>query len=511
MTQNDPELDAEVIVVGAGPVGLALAVDLALAGVRARVLERRPHPGRGSRAMVLHARTLELFDMRGRADSFVAAGFHSAYSPYGSDRARVAFGRLASRFPYQLVIPQTATEDLLREWFVELGGEVDYGSEVTGLEQDADGVTVTVGGPAGPRLRAAYVVGCDGVYSAVRESLGIPFDGFTFPNAIAVADTYLDRMPADDVYSRNSETGYLLIFPFLDGRYRVVVYDFARADVGVDEPVTLEEIREAMIRVIGDDLGIRDPSWLSRFRPEERQASSYRDGRVFLAGDAAHVHSPAGAQGLNVGVQDAMNLSWKLTATLRGWAPAGLLDTYQSERHPAAAYVIRTTGVQFRFNNARQPHRRLLRWLAFHVALPLPPVQRRLAAWLAGIGFGYPPEHTLESSAAAHPWAGRRMPDVPVAGSGVTGPGGGSRLFEHTGAARFVLLADEGVPGLDTITKPWADRVRHVRHAATGGRLPRVALVRPDGYVAWASDTADDALVNKIPEALTRWCGVPSS
>ena len=232
--------------------------------------------------------------------------------------------------------------------------------------------------------RATYVVGCDGVRSMVRDSAGIAFPGFANPGSVILADLHLDGLPMTNAYGDLSGGGMLLMFPFRDGSCRVVLYDYARADVPVTEPVTIGEVRDGLRRIVGQDFGPHDMYWSARYRSDSRQAPRYRAGRLLLAGDAAHAHSPAGAQGLNTGLQDAVNLGWKLGAVLSGWGPQWLLDSYHAERHPVGAAVLALTGRQFRLNTARTWNRRALRWAVHRLVVPLPPVQRRLARDYSG-------------------------------------------------------------------------------------------------------------------------------
>jgi 2-polyprenyl-6-methoxyphenol hydroxylase-like FAD-dependent oxidoreductase len=500
-----------VIIVGAGPTGLLLAAELALAGVRCLVLERRAGPRTDSRAICLHARTMELLDLRDQAEEFAAAGLAVPSFPLGPRGASIDFRHLDSDFPYLLDIPQSQIEQLLLAWALELGAEVRWSSAVTAVAQDQDGVTVTVGGdnpqspatvgradgdnPQSPATveRAGYVVGCDGVHSLVRDCAGLPFPGFANPGSVTLADVRLDGLPMSAAYGDMSSAGMLLVFPFRDSSCRVVLYDYARAGVDVSEPVTLAEVTEGLRRITGRDLRPHDMFWSARYRSESRQAPSYRAGRILLAGDAAHSHSPAGAQGLNTGLQDAVNLGWKLAAELSGRGPDWLLDSYQDERHPVGAAVLALTGRQLRLNTARSPARRALRWGLQHLVVPLPPVQARLARNYSGISIGY-----QQAGGSRHRLAGRRLP----AGRVTRTDGTAARLYELFRDGRFVLLtADPGIFG--------DDPVEHVQ--VVGGRaagLPATVLVRPDGYVAWASDERDrGALPGAARRAAALWTG----
>ncbi|MGH3277455.1 MAG: FAD-dependent oxidoreductase, partial [Streptosporangiaceae bacterium] len=350
----------DVLIVGAGPTGLILAAELALAGVACLVLERRAGPRDDSRAICLHARSLETLDLRGQAGRFADAGLAVPSFPLGPRGTRINFGVLDSDFPYMLNIPQSQIERLLLARALELGAEIRWSTAVTSVGQDDAGVSVTLAD--GSTAHADYVVACDGVHSFVRNAVAIPFPGVHNPGSVILADLRLDGLPMDAAYGDLSRNGMLLVFPFRDGSCRVVLYDYGRADVPVTEPVSLAEVTSSLIQVVGQDFGPRDLSWAGRYRSESRQAPTYRAGRVLLAGDAAHAHSPAGAQGLNTGLQDAVNLGWKLGAVLGGSALDWLLDSYTAERHPVGAGVLALSGRQFRLNIARSPARRAMRW-----------------------------------------------------------------------------------------------------------------------------------------------------
>ncbi|MZE81834.1 FAD-binding protein, partial [Streptomyces sp. SID5475] len=343
-----PITTSDVLVAGAGPTGLLLAGDLAAAGLSVTVLEKRP-AGRSSltRAFAVHARTLEQLDARGLADGLVARGTPlERVELFGT--LALDLGRLPSRFPFLLVTPQYEVERLLERRAAEHGVRFRYGSEVTGLRQDPDGVEVTAAEEHGTAThRAAYLVGTDGHHSTVRRALGLPFPGGSVIRSLVLADVRLDREPPELLALRGDGENFALVVPFGDGWYRVGGWNRHR-QVPDHAPVDLAEVRDIMRRALGDDFGMRDPRWLSRFHSEERQVPAYRTGRVLLAGDAAHVHSPAGGQGMNTGLQDAANLGWKLTAVLRDGAPGSLLDTYHEERHPVGRMVLRSSGAILR-------------------------------------------------------------------------------------------------------------------------------------------------------------------
>jgi 2-polyprenyl-6-methoxyphenol hydroxylase-like FAD-dependent oxidoreductase len=497
-----------VIVVGAGPTGLMLAAEIALAGVECLVLERRSGPRTDSRAICLHSRSMECLDLRGQAGAFAAAGLAVPSFPLGPRGAAIDFRRLDSDFPYLLDMPQSEMEQLLLARATALGVRVRWGTTVTAVAQDAAGVSVSVA--AGPALPASYLVGCDGVRSLVRESAGLPFPGFPNPGSVTLADLTLDGLPMTAAYGEMSKAGMLLVFPYRSGACRVVMYDYARAGADPADPVTLAEVAAGLGRITGRDLGPRDMYWTARYRSESRQVPAYRSGRVLLAGDAAHAHSPAGAQGLNTGLQDAVNLGWKLAADLRGRGPAWLLDSYHAERHPVGAAVLALTGRQFRLNTARTAARRVQRWVIQHLVVPLPAVQSRLARDYSGVSIGYPPATWIGSGspapaavqpAAPHRRQGQRLPR----GTARLTDGSSVRLYELFHDGHFVLLTRDAASSADM---PLPDGVRHVRYQQTSAALPPAVLVRPDGYIAWASADGDpQARAAAATEAAILWAG----
>ncbi|MGH3400309.1 MAG: FAD-dependent monooxygenase [Streptosporangiaceae bacterium] len=497
-----------VVIVGAGPTGLLLASELALAGVPCQVLERRDGPREDSRAICLHARSMEALDLRGQAATFADAGLAVPGFPLGPRGAEINFGVLDSDFPYMLDMPQSQIERLLLARALELGAEIRWSATVTAVSQDDDGATVAL--TDGTRVRAGFVVGCDGVHSFVRDAAAIPFPGIHNPGSVVLADLRLDGLPMDAAYGDLSRDGMLLVFPFRDGTCRVVLYDYSRAGVPVTEPVDLAEVVSSLRRVTGQDFGPRDLYWSRRYRSESRQAPRYRSGRVLLAGDAAHAHSPAGAQGMNTGLQDSVNLGWKLAATVRGWGPGWLLDSYHDERHPVGADVLALTGRQFRLNTARGPAMRALRWGVHRLVVPLPPVQARLAREYSGIAIAYapapgpaaaaPPGPDVPDVPAPHRLAGTRLPPGPL----TLAAGGTTRPYELFHDGRLVLLERSGAADADILP----GRIRTVRVArGRPARLPPAVLVRPDGYIAWASDEPDPAVRAKAAAAAAHiWC-----
>ena len=492
-----------VVVVGAGPTGLVLAAELALAGVDVAVVERRP--GRdlpGSRAGGLHARTIEVLDQRGVAERFLAEGQVAQVAGFGG--VSLDIGDFPTRHPYGLGLWQNHIERLLAEWVDELPVTVHRGVEVTDLVVDDDGVRVELaeGGP----LRAAYLVGCDGGRSLVRKRAGIEFPGWDATTSALIAEAEMAEEPETGVrQGANGINGISRVeyevhdgeVVFADrGPVRVMVTEERAGARG--EP-TLRDVSEALVGVYGTDFGIHSPTWVSRFTDATRQAASYRKGRVLLAGDAAHVHSPVGGQGLNTGVQDAVNLGWKLAQVVRGESPETLLDSYHDERHPVAARVLRTTMAQVALMRPGDARSEALRGTVADL-LAMEEPRKRYAGMMSGLDVHY-------DLGEGHPLLGRRMPDLDLRTAS-----GECRMFSLLHQARPVLLDLDGLHGFDPA--PWTDRVRHVAASYDGGwelpvlggvEAPRAVLVRPDGYVAWVGDGTDAGL----REALTRWFGRP--
>ena len=479
----------EVLVIGAGPTGLLLAGDLAEAGVPVTVIERRGSAMSNlSRAFGVHARTTELLDARGLADELVTSGVARLSRLRLFERVNVDLSRLPSRFPYLLITAQYNVEQVLLARAVKAGAEIEYEADMVGLRQDADGVDVDIRGPDGTVVtrHATYVVGADGVRSGVRAALGLPFPGRAVLRSIMLADVRLAEVPPQLLTVNGVGDGFAFLAPFGDGWYRVFAWD-RRHQVPDDAPLTLEEIAEVTRRALGSDYGMHDPRWMSRFHSDERQVPQYRSGRVFLAGDAAHCHSPAGGQGMNTGLQDAANLGWKLAAVVRG-APEALLDSYHHERHPVGRAVLRSSGALVRLAMIRSRVGRRLRGAVMGTALRIAPIAARATGQLSGIGIAYP------APRGAHGLVGKRAHDVPLTD--------GSRLYEALRGGRFVLLGPDGRARRVEVAG-WEDRVRVAVPAdATGTTV----LVRPDGYVAWATD--DEA--PDVRGRLADWCGAPA-
>jgi 2-polyprenyl-6-methoxyphenol hydroxylase-like FAD-dependent oxidoreductase len=467
---------ADVVVVGAGPTGLMLACELALGGVSVRLLEERVDKPNITRAFAVHARTLELLDARGLADDLLPRGVrvHEIAPPGG----RVMDLReLPSRHALVLIVPQSGTESVLQARADTLGVPIIRGAQVVGLSQDDPGVTLELAD--GRTERAKYVVGCDGAHSAVRRLAGIEFTGKQYETHILLADVRLSQAPADTLTGETNERGVVLTIPFGDGWFRAIAWDRTREQAPLDEPVTVEEIAGSFHRIAGHDYGMTEMRWSSRFLSERKQAEHYRAGRVFIAGDAAHVHSPLGGQGMNTGIGDAMNLGWKLAAAVRGTAPLWLLDSYESERHPVGESVLRLTDAFNQLVLGRSKLQRLLQTVVIGTLTRIPRSRRIMAERLSQIGIGYP--HARQDN----PLVGKRMPDIDC---------DGGRLYERLRDGRFVLVT--AVP-----VEIGRDDIVH-----TVGRhpdLPDAILVRPDGYVAWADEWVPGN--GDVRAALDRW------
>lgn len=485
--------DVEVAVVGAGPTGLMLAGDLARAGVSCAVFERHSRRSDLTRAFAVQARTLEQLDSRGVADRLVTSGTPVSGLRLFAD-AELDLSCLPSRFPYLLVTAQYETERALEERARPLGAEIRYDAEVTGLVQQPDGVELTVreGGRPARVVRAGYVVGADGMHSTVRKAVGMPFPGKPVVRSVMLADVRLSEPPPHVLTVNTTGQAFAIIAPFGDGWYRVVAWH-RHHQAPEDSPLGIDEVADVARQALGADYGIHDPRWLARFHSEERQVPRYRRGRVLLAGDAAHVHSPAGGQGMNTGLQDAANLGWKLAATVYGWAPPGLLDTYHAERHPVGRRVLRGSGALLRIALTGPPGLASARKLVARAATETPFVAHRLAGAISGISISYP------AARDAHPLTGARAADLPLAD--------GSRLYEALRDGRFLLAVDPATDPADAMSG-YGDRVELVTRARAAGT---VALVRPDAYIAWAGDsTADQTGTARIRGALARSCGEPA-
>jgi 3-(3-hydroxy-phenyl)propionate hydroxylase len=481
--------DHAVVIVGGGPTGMMLAAELALAGVSALVLERRPDQELdGSRAGGLHSRAIELLDQRGAAKRFLSEGYTVQIASFGETKLDIS--DFPTRHPYGLALWQKHIERIMAEWVWELGVEIRYGQEVTGFSQDEDGVDVALAD--GSSLRARYLVGCDGGRSAIRKAAGIEFPGAEAAKSTLVAEAQMEDKSGFGLH--RGPLGVGGIGPMEGGDALRIVVPEARLESG-DEP-TLDELRDALVTVYGTDFKVHSPTWISRFTDATRQADSYREGRVLLAGDAVHFHTPMGGQGIPLGMGDAVNLGWKLAQVVKGTSPDDLLDTYQAERHPATARSLRYTMALNAISRV-DPRSEALRDTVAEVTVMEEP-RKHLGALQSGLDLHY-------DLGDGHPLLGRRMPDLDL--ETAAGP---CRVYSLLHRARPLLL-NLGEPGTFDIG-PWADRVQVVDAEHEGlwelpviGEVdaPTAVLVRPDGHVAWVGDRAEAGLTT----ALTTWFG----
>ncbi|HEY4190970.1 MAG TPA: FAD-dependent monooxygenase [Candidatus Limnocylindrales bacterium] len=483
----------DVVIAGAGPTGLMLAAELTLAGIDVLVVERRADQELdGRRAGGLHARTLEVLDQRGVVDRFVSAGRTHPFVGYAG--TSLAIGDFPTRHNYLLALWQKDIEVIMAGWVDELGVSMLREREVVGFTQLGDGVDVELSGDA--TLRADYLVGCDGGRSVVRKAAGIAFPGFDASRSYLIAEVEMDAQP--EIGMRPEGGGIGPVDREKGGSpFGVVLLE---ADVEHAGDPTLQDLRAALVAAYGTDYGAHSPTRLSRFTDMTRQAASYREGRVLLAGDAAHVHSPVGGQGLNVGMQDAVNLGWKLAQVIRGTSPDSLLDTYHTERHPVGARVLRNTMAQVALSHVDDRSQALREAVLEMLRMDEP--RKRTAGMISGLDVHY-------DLGDGHPLLGRRMPDLDLQTAH-----GSTTVFALLHDARPILL-DLGEPGGFEMS-PWSERVRLVDAVYEGvwdlpviGLVPAPAavLIRPDGYVAWTGSLTDPGL----PDALATWFGAPAS
>jgi 2-polyprenyl-6-methoxyphenol hydroxylase-like FAD-dependent oxidoreductase len=481
----------EVVIAGGGPTGLMLAAELALANVDVAIVERRTGSElESSRAGGLLSRTIEVLDQRGVADRFISEGnVHEVWGDFAG--IQMGIGDFPTRHNYVLGLWQRHIERILGGWVDELPVTVYRGREVTGFAQDDAGVGVELSDRE--PLRGQYLVGCDGGRSVVRKAAGIEFPGSAPSSSSLIAEVEMDEEPELGV--QRDDKGVHAIGPAEGGRLRVVLRE---EQLGQTAEPTLRDVRELLITIRGTDYGLRSATWISRFTDMTRQAATYRKRRVLLAGDAAHIHSPMGGQGLGTGVQDAVNLGWKLAQVVQRTSPDVLLDTYHAERHPVGARVLQTTMALIALSREDDRTKALRHVLAD--VLTVDAARERIAARLSGLDIHY-------DLGDGHPLLGRRMPDLDL----VTADGP-LRVFTLLHHARPVLL-NLGEPG-ELATVPRADRVRLVDAAYQGAwelpvlgavSAPTAVLIRPDGYVAWVGEGTDEGLT----DALTTWFGAP--
>jgi 3-(3-hydroxy-phenyl)propionate hydroxylase len=483
-------VDHPVVIVGGGPTGMMLAAELRLAGVDPLVLERRVDQHLdGSRSGGLLARTMEVLDQRGVAERFVSAGQPSPVFAFGQTMFDTT--GLPTRYSFVLALWQREFEAIMADWVAELGVTTRRRTEVVGLAQDVDGVEVQLSD--GTTVRAQYVVGCDGGRSVVRRSAGIEFPGLPATTSWLIAEVEMDGDPVMG-FTHTAEGSHAIGRRSPDEPIRLVIqqpYDADAPEPGMDD------LRAALHHVWETDFGLRGASWISRFTDATRQAASYRAGRVLVAGDAAHVHPPQGGQGMGTGIQDAVNLGWKLAQVVHGTSPESLLDTYHDERHPVGARVLRITRAAVAIGIQDEQHQALREVVGDLLALD--EARRQMASMLFALDIRY-------DLGDGHPLVGRRMPDLDLEVDGAT-----TRVAELLHAARPLLLHLR-TPAPPVDVGPWRDRLEVVVADAEttcelpligSVELPAAVLVRPDGHVAWAGEGADPALRT----ALSRWLG----
>ncbi|PPS69260.1 MULTISPECIES: FAD-dependent monooxygenase [Streptomyces] len=498
----DTGVDFDVLIVGGGPVGMLLAAELRIARVRAVVLERLPERTPHSKAFGLHARSLESLDRRGLLKRFREGARSWNNGHFAGLDEWVDFSTLDSAHGYALLSEQTRTERLLEERAAEFGAEIRRGHEVTAIRQDADGVEAEVTGPDGAyTLRARYAVGCDGGRSLVRQEAGIAFPGTGGRVTARLGDVILADRENAPMGMERTERGLLFCVPLDDTYHRVSTFDF-EADREPGAELTLDELTASLREIWGDDLGAHAPRWLSVFTDSACQADRYREGRLLIAGDAAHTHFPVGGQGVNLGLQDAFNLGWKLAAAVHGWAPEDLLDSYDRERQAPARKVLANTRAQIALMNP-DPYVTPLREL-FTDLMRTEQVNRYLAEMLSGVTVRYAidgPEHRLLGDFARDlelktEEGVRPLPKYLKRGTGL--------LLDLTGDSLIGQVHEKWAAGVS-----WAGRLQHVR--AECAQEPQLAglLVRPDGYVAWAADRdmPEPQLRESLTAAVTTWFG----
>jgi bifunctional hydroxylase/dehydrase len=486
-------METDVIIVGAGPVGLMLAGELRLGGADVLVYERRINPSRESRGLGFTARATEVFEQRGLLARFgnVESSRRGHFGGIPMD-----FGALEGSHFGVRGVPQYRIEQMLESWAQELGASVLRGHEVVSFHATADGVVAVVDEPAGRRQRTArYLVGCDGGRSTVRQ-LG----GFDFPGTGATREMYLADVAGRDIRPRfigeRVPGGMVMSAPLEDGVDRIIVCERGTPPPDGSRDLTFTEVADAWQRLTGESLHGAETRWVSAFTDAARQVSEYRRGRVLLSGDAAHIHLPAGGQGLSVGIQDAANLGWKLAATVQGWAPGGLLDTYHDERYPVGARVLRNTlaqGMLYLSGEEIEPLRAVMSEL-----IAIPDVARHLSGMVSGLDIRY------DVGSSGHPLLGARMPDWELE----LPDGSRMRVADMLRRARGVLVSARDSRDVTRFIASWSDRVDLVAGswvpAGTAGQQAATdsVLIRPDGYVAWAAPGGGD-----LPEALHRWFG----
>ncbi|KST65785.1 FAD-dependent oxidoreductase [Mastigocoleus testarum] len=519
----------DVLVVGAGPVGLTVAIELARRNINVRIIEKRDKPSTRSKALVVHARTLEFFDILGIAGELIQRGYTSPgidFSANAQNPLRANMYGLDTRFPYILILPQAETEAILEHRLNQLGVEVERSNSLTHFQETEIGVCASVENEdsAQIEIEAKYLVGADGSRSTVREGLGLPFEGSPYSWTAFLGDIHMEGHHAEGGTEQHSnDRGLAFIVPFDDGSHRIVTIDRKYQNQPKKRELDLEELQESISAILEKPVSLSQAKWLSRWGSELRLAPKYQLGRVFIAGDAAHTHSPAGGQGMNTGIQDAFNLGWKLALAVKAESPQTLLNTYNAERHKIGASILRVSDFLLRSLLLRQRILRQMRELLFRIFIPLPFVQRKLAQNLSGLGVSY--------DTGKGQLAGKRIPDMELMSANHET----IRLYELLRFPGYTLLlfinpnqAQSGRKQIDQILNSSDEMLK--AHAILNNGLPqfhefkantntlvdyrgdfetklgaktgRIILVRPDGYVAFDMDTLD---ANIFEEQLQRW------
>ncbi|AFY58811.1 2-polyprenyl-6-methoxyphenol hydroxylase-like oxidoreductase [Rivularia sp. PCC 7116] len=503
----------DVLVVGAGPTGLTVAIELARRNVKVRIIEQRNHPSTRSKALVVHARTLEFLDILGVAEELIQRGYTSPGIDFSADAQnplRANMYGLDTRFPYILILPQAETEAILERRLNQLGVEVERSRSLTHFQETETGVCATVEYQdcSQADIEAKYLVGADGSRSTVREELGLPFEGSPYSWTAFLGDVRMEGHHAEGGTEQHSnDRGLAFIVPFDDGSHRIVTIDRKYQNQPKKRELDLEELQESISAILEKPVSLSQPKWLSRWGSELRLAPRYQVGRVFIAGDAAHTHSPAGGQGMNTGIQDGFNLGWKLAFAVKGELPQSLLNTYDTERHQIGDRILRTSDFLLRSLLLRQRFLRQMRELIFRIFIPLPFVQRKLAQNLSGLGVSY---ETGEGKLA-----GKRIPDMEIISAKherirlyelLRFPGYTLILFIDPNQAqsqrkqieqilessdemlRAHVILNNGLPQLHDFEASTLVDYRGDFETKLGAQTGRILLVRPDGYIAFDMD-----------------------
>lgn len=517
----------DVLVVGAGPTGLTIAIELARRNVNVRIIEKRSQPSTRSKALVVHARTLEFLDILGVAEELIQRGYTSPGIDFSADAQnplRANMYGLDTRFPYILILPQAKTEAILENRLNQLGVEVERSTSLTDFQETERGVCTTIeyqnGSQAG--IEAKYLVGADGSRSTVREGLGLPFEGSPYSWTAFLGDVHIEGHHAEGGTEQHSnDRGLAFIVPFDDGSHRIVTIDRKYQNQSKKRELDLEELQESISAILEKPVYLSQPKWLSRWGSELRLAPRYQVGRVFIAGDAAHTHSPAGGQGMNTGIQDGFNLGWKLAFAVKGELPQSLLNTYDKERHQIGETILRTSDFLLRSLLLRQSLLRQMRELIFRIFIPLPLVQRKLAENLSGLGVSY--------ETGVGELAGKRIPDMEMMSANrekvrlyelLRFPGYTMLLFINPNQAQSVrqqidrilnksdenlqahVILNNGLPQLHDFKASTLVDYRGDFETKLGAETGRILLVRPDGYVAFDMDSLDTTAFEK---QLKKW------